>query len=161
MVNKILSIENAVEISKEFRAEGKKIVLAGGCFDILHIGHIHFLEEAKNAGDVLIVFVESDETIKRIKGTNRPINTLEDRTEILAALQVVDYIIPLPPIPTDKEYDDLVIRLKPAIIATTRGDPARSHKERTAALVNAKVIDVAEAITNRSTTRLVTILNEI
>src|SRR5258708_6636258 len=157
-MNKILTVEQAIKESEKLRSREKSIVLAGGCFDILHIGHIHFLEEAKKAGDVLFAFLESDETIRRLKGTSRPINIQEDRAGILAALLVIDYIVLLPPIQTDKDYDDLVIRIKPAIIATTRGDPARSHKERTAKLVNAKVIDVVDQLANKSTSKLVEVL---
>ncbi len=160
-MNKILNLKQAINISSELQKKGKKIVLAGGCFDILHVGHIAYLTGAKNAGDVLFVFLESDENIKKIKGDHRPINAQVDRAKILESLTVIDYIIPIAPITNDKNYDDLVISLKPAIIAITAGDPTRIHKDRQAKLVHGKVIEVAAQVINKSTTKLVNILNEI
>lgn len=157
-MHKILTVQKSIEIAKNLRSKGKKIVLAGGCFDILHIGHITFLKKAKEAGDSLFILLESDEAIKRIKGKNRPINNQEDRAKILAALNVVDFVVLLPANLTDKDYDRIVIQIKPAIIATTKGDPFRMHKERQAVLINCKIIDVTDIISDQSTSRLVKLL---
>jgi D-beta-D-heptose 7-phosphate kinase / D-beta-D-heptose 1-phosphate adenosyltransferase len=78
---------------KELKSEGKKIVFTNGCFDILHRGHVNFLNHAKAYGDVLVVGINTDESIRRVKGEERPINTLEDRIEVLSALHSVDYLI--------------------------------------------------------------------
>lgn len=153
-MNKILTIKRAIDISKKLRTEGKQIVLAGGCFDILHLGHIEFLEKAKDRGNVLFVLLESDETIRQIKGNHRPINAQQDRAKVLSAFESVDYVILLPYLKTDTDYDDLIIGLKPTIIATTKGDPKRHHKERQAKKVGAKVIDVIEKKAKQSTSRL-------
>lgn len=160
-MNKIISTEQAIKLSEKIRNEGKTIALAGGCFDILHIGHIEYLANAKKHGDVLFVFLESDENIKKIKMPHRPINTQPDRAKILANLSMVDYIIPLPTLKNDKDYDGLVILLKPAIIATTKGDSSKIHKDRQAGLIGAKVVEVTEEVSNQSTSRLVNILKEI
>src|SRR6058998_159591 len=72
---------------------GRRIVFTNGCFDILHRGHITYLNRAKALGDVLIVGVNSDDSIHRLKGPGRPINTLEDRAQVLAALSSVDHIV--------------------------------------------------------------------
>jgi len=160
-MNKILTPEQAVIVSNDLQKQQKKIVLAGGCFDLLHIGHIHFLEQAKKAGDILFVLLEHDATIKKLKGDNRPINTQEDRAKILAALTIVDYVIMLPENADNSFYDDLVIQLKPAIIAATQGDPNRHHKERQAKEIGATVVDVITPITNQSTTHLISVLKEI
>ncbi len=77
-----------------YKREGKRIVFTNGCFDILHRGHISYLNAAKGYGDVLIVGINSDDSVRRIKGENRPINSMEDRAQILAALSSVDHIIP-------------------------------------------------------------------
>ncbi len=74
---------------------------------------------------------------------------------------MVDYIIPLPTLKNDKDYDGLVILLKPAIIATTKGDSSKIHKDRQAGLIGAKVVEVTEEVSNQSTSRLVNILKEI
>ncbi len=81
-----------VEIAM-LREKGKKIVFTNGCFDILHRGHIEYLKKAKELGDVLIVGLNSDDSVKRIKGKDRPINKQEDRAELLASLEFVDYVV--------------------------------------------------------------------
>lgn len=161
LMRKIITPNQAIEISTKLRSENKKIVLTGGCFDILHIGHITYLTNAKKQADFLFVFLESDENIKKVKGPNRPINTQADRAKILEHLEIVDYIIPLPIFESNTNYDELVILLKPAIIATTKGDFSKIHKDRQARLIGAKVVNVTEQISNQSTTRLVDVLKEI
>ena len=74
------------------RRNGKKIAFTNGCFDILHYGHVKYLEEAKQTADVLVVGLNSDSSVRRIKGRSRPINTERDRARVLAALSFVDYI---------------------------------------------------------------------
>ena len=80
-------------IVKELKNKDKKIIFTNGCFDILHIGHIKYLEIAKSYGDILILGLNSDNSIKRLKGENRPINSQDDRSYILASLEVVDYLV--------------------------------------------------------------------
>ena len=160
-MNKIVTIDQTSELSKELQNAGKRIIVAGGCFDILHIGHLTFLEEAKKHGDVLVILLESDEAIRRTKGPKRPLNLLQDRARLLEAFSVVDYVILLKQDMTNQDYDDLVIALKPAIIATTAGDSNRHHKERQAQLVGAEVIDVTGFVSDKSTTHVVKLLNEL
>lgn len=158
-MNKIFALNEVQTLIPSL--QNKKVVVAGGCFDLLHIGHVSFLEEAKKNGDVLIVYLESDEAIKKTKGPKRPINTQKDRAKVLAAFSMVDYVILLEPEMTDETYDALVISLKPAIIAATKGDVYRFHKERQAEKVGATVVDVIQPVENHSTSRLIAILNEI
>ncbi len=160
-MNKIFTTKQVIEISSKLHEQNQRIVLVGGCFDLLHIGHITFLEEAKKKGDSVIVFLESDEAIKKAKGHKRPINSQQIRAKILAALSVVDAIILLEPHMTNEDYDALVFALKPAIIATTRGDVNRHHKERQAKQIGAKVVDVTPQISDKSTTKLINLLNEL
>jgi rfaE bifunctional protein nucleotidyltransferase chain/domain len=160
-MKKILTTEQAITVSNELQKQGKNLVLTGGCFDILHIGHIRFLEHAKTKGDVLFVMLEHDVTIKKRKGEHRPLNKQADRAEILAALAMIDYVIALPEKTDDTFYDDLVNQIKPAIIATTVGDPYRTHKERQAKRIGAKVVDVIQPVTNKSTTKVISILREL
>lgn len=159
-MNKILSSEKTVALSQQLRNKNKAIVLAGGCFDILQIGHISFLQKAKEHGDILIVLLENDAFIKKTKGENRPINTQSDRAQVLSALTAVDYVLPLPGILKNKEYDKLILALKPAIIATTKADPTRIHKDRQAKLCGASVVEVNELIQNQSTTRIAKLLQK-
>lgn len=154
-MNKIVSIEKAIAISKQLEKEDKTIVLVGGCFDILHLGHIEFLKAAKSKGDILLVLLESDETIRKLKGQERPINPQNIRAEILASLDSVDYVILLPPRFTNSDYDAIIGQIKPAIIGTTEGDPNMIHKERQAKLTNAKIINVIRRIPNSSSSKLI------
>jgi FAD synthetase len=160
-MKKTLSIAEAHTQSALAQKQNKKVVLAGGCFDILHIGHLRFLEEAKKEGDELWVLLESDETITKNKGDGRPINDQTDRAKLLAAMELVAHVVLLKPHMTNAEYDALIIAIKPAIIATTKGDLHRVHKERQAKLIGAQVKDVIENMHNQSTTKLIKIFHEL
>ena len=105
-----------------------KVVLVGGCFDILHYGHISFLEKAKSLGDCLIVALESDENVKKLKGPGRPIHTQKQRAGMLKELKCVDEVILLPPIP---DYERLVQKIEPDIIAITQGDTKNTFRVKT------------------------------
>ncbi len=89
----IVTLEQIIEIRKKLRSENKKVVFTNGCFDILHAGHIDYLSKSKKLGDILIVGVNSDSSIKRIKGDKRPIMNEVDRAFILSNLKPVDYVI--------------------------------------------------------------------
>ncbi len=153
-MNRIITSGQAIKISKKLKREGKKIVLAGGCFDILHTGHIKFLEAARKRGDVLFVFLENDINVKKFKGNNRPINKQGERALILSSLRFVDYVITLGEMKTNSDYDKLVINLKPDIIAVTKKSPQILHSLRQAKIIGAEVIEVIGRITNRSTSKL-------
>jgi len=92
-MNKVKSINQIAKIVQKLKKSGKKIVFTNGCFDIIHIGHIRLLNKAKSFGDILIVGVNSDLSVKKIKGENRPIISENERTEILAAVSSVDFIV--------------------------------------------------------------------
>jgi D-beta-D-heptose 7-phosphate kinase/D-beta-D-heptose 1-phosphate adenosyltransferase len=92
MKQKIKERKTLLRIIKDLKAKGKRIVFTNGCFDLLHIGHIRYLEEAKALGDVLVVGVNSDSSVRKLKGPKRPILPEEERTEILSGLGCVDYI---------------------------------------------------------------------
>jgi D-beta-D-heptose 7-phosphate kinase/D-beta-D-heptose 1-phosphate adenosyltransferase len=92
MKQKIKGREELLKIIQDLKIKGKRIVFTNGCFDLLHIGHIRYLEEAKTLGDVLIVGVNSDSSVRKLKGPERPILPVEERAEILSGLGCVDYI---------------------------------------------------------------------
>jgi rfaE bifunctional protein nucleotidyltransferase chain/domain len=81
------------DICRQLRQQGKRIVFTNGCFDILHRGHVTYLNAAKQLGDILVVGVNSDDSVRRLKGPSRPINNESDRSEVLAALKSVDFIV--------------------------------------------------------------------
>jgi len=122
----------------------KSIVLVGGCFDLLHFGHISFLKRAKSYGNFLIVALESDESVRRMKGKNRPIHTQDQRKVMLESLIFVNKVITLPPMLSDERYYEFVRKIKPDVIAVTEGDPILNKKKQQAKEVNAQIIIVAK-----------------
>ena len=108
----IKTLDEIAALSTELKARGKKIVFTNGCFDILHAGHVRYLETAKSYGDVLILGLNSDKSVKELKGENRPINTQLDRAYILAALEAVDYVVIFD---EDTPYD-LIKAIKPHVL---------------------------------------------
>lgn len=93
MKKKIYKLRDLIKFRENLKKEGKKVVFTNGCFDILHSGHIHIFREAKKWGDVLIVAVNDDSSVKKIKGPSRPIFPLEERLEILEAVEDIDYLV--------------------------------------------------------------------
>ncbi len=89
---KILSSEMLLRERERLRAEGKRLVFTNGCFDILHVGHVRYLQKARELGDVLLVAINSDRTVRELKGEGRPIMNEDERAEMLAALSAVDYV---------------------------------------------------------------------
>lgn len=153
-MKKVLNIEEAIRIAKKIKSDGKKIVLVGGIFDILHVGHIKYLENSKKAGDILFVLLESDKLVRETKGKNRPINTQKDRAELLSSLSSVDFVIPLSGTLKNKDYDRIVGQILPDVLAVTKNDPNIIHKVRQAKLTGAKVKIVLQRIKSKSTTRI-------
>jgi rfaE bifunctional protein nucleotidyltransferase chain/domain len=89
---KVKSLDDLKRIADQACRDGKTVVLTNGCFDLLHRGHVHILREAKALGDILIVAINSDRSVKAIKGPSRPVLSESDRTELLAAMEMVDYV---------------------------------------------------------------------
>ncbi len=105
-----------------YRRQGRRIVFTNGCFDILHSGHIQYLNQAKTQGDVLIVGINTDTSVRKLKGPNRPINALEDRAQVLSALSCVDHIIPF-----DEEIPFNLIRMIRPDVFVKGGDYTRER----------------------------------
>lgn len=90
----VLAEDELVRRVAEVRAQGKTVVMTNGCFDILHVGHVRYLEAARRLGDLLVVAVNDDDSVKRLKGPTRPLNAVADRMKLLAALKCVDWVVP-------------------------------------------------------------------
>ena len=86
-------LKDNIEIINRIKAERKKIVFTNGCFDLLHVGHIRYLAQAKKLGDFLIIGLNSDSSVKELKGKDRPINSFDDRATLLSAIESVDLVI--------------------------------------------------------------------
>jgi len=143
----IKTLEEIALLSEELKRRGKKVVFTNGCFDILHVGHVKYLEEAKSYGDVLIVGLNSDASVRRLKGPERPVNTEEDRAYILAALEAVDYVVPF-------EEDtplELIKAVKPHILVKG-GDYEGKH------VVGQEIADelrLVQFVDGKSTTKII------
>lgn len=92
MTSKVLPLEKLAEKTGELRSAGKQIVFTNGCFDILHAGHVRYLSEARKQGDALIVGMDSDSSVRKLKGESRPIVAQEQRAEVLSGLWCVDFV---------------------------------------------------------------------
>lgn len=149
----ILSVRMISKLVQDLKKQGKKIVLVGGCFDVLHPGHVIFLEKAKKAGDILVVLLESDEKVKKLKGVKRPVHSQEERAKILLALKSVDRVVMLPYIEDEDAYNKIILKIKPDIIALTKGID-NTHHIRSAKKVGAKIKYVTKIVGNHSTSRI-------
>ena len=96
---------------EKFRQQGKKIVFTNGCFDILHAGHVRYLTAAKSFGDILIVGLNTDASVKKLKGENRPVNNEQDRAEVLLGLKAVDEVVFF----GEQTAENLIAEIKPDI----------------------------------------------
>ena len=110
---KLKSIDEIAAIAASARKHARRVVFTNGCFDLLHRGHVHILRQAKAAGDVLIVGVNTDRSVKSIKGAARPIRPETDRSELIAAMEMVDYVV-LFDEPTPYE---LIAAIRPDVLA--------------------------------------------
>jgi len=130
-----------------------EVVLIGGCFDILHFGHLTFLQKAKQEGNFLVVLLESDEFIK-LRKKRSPVHTQAERTAILASLRQVDWVIPLSRIIEDADYRQIVKTISPAVIAVTSGDPLMAKKQSQAKMFKAQIRVVTPLIKTLSSTKI-------
>jgi rfaE bifunctional protein nucleotidyltransferase chain/domain len=131
-VSALSRMEDVERLSAEARAAGRKVVFTNGCFDILHRGHVEYLAEARALGDLLVVGLNTDDSVTRLKGPGRPVNCLEDRAAVLAALRSVDHVVPF----SEDTPADLVARINPHVLVkggeyrpeeVAGGDWVRAH----------------------------------
>ena len=107
----IIDRKDAAQFCEDLRRQGKKIVFTNGCFDIIHAGHVRYLTMAKNFGDILIIGLNTDESVRKLKGASRPINTQADRAEVLLGLKAVDHVIYF----GEQTAENLIAEVKPDI----------------------------------------------
>ena len=136
------------------KTEHKNVVLVGGCFDVLHFGHVEFLKKAKAAGAYLVVALEPDQRILKYKH-RKPTHTQKERAEILSAIRFVDKIILLPVLNGFEEYNQLVEYIHPSVIAVTEGDPQIKNKQNQAKTVGATVEVVVQRLKDFSSSAII------
>jgi D-glycero-beta-D-manno-heptose 1-phosphate adenylyltransferase len=134
MKKKIVDVEQLSAIAREMREKGQKLVLTNGCFDLLHVGHVRYLQSARALGDALAVAINGDESVRALKGDGRPLNREADRAEVIAALGCVEHVV----IFAEVRATSLLEKVRPAIYVKG-GDYTENtlHAEERAALERA------------------------
>jgi rfaE bifunctional protein nucleotidyltransferase chain/domain len=153
-LTKLKSASELARIRDELEAQGRRLVFTNGCFDILHAGHVRYLQQARQLGDALLVALNGDESVRALKGPTRPLNSQDDRAEVLCALGCVDYVTIFPEV----RVTHILRAVKPQIYAKG-GDytPESLNPEERDALreINAE-IKILPLVPGRSTTGLIT-----
>src|SRR6058998_1958640 len=111
MSEKIVDQDRLASIAEALRKQGRKLVLTNGCFDLLHVGHVRYLQAARALGDALVVAINGDESVRALKGQGRPLNRAQDRAEVTAALECVDRVVIFPEV----RATGLIEKVRPAI----------------------------------------------
>jgi rfaE bifunctional protein nucleotidyltransferase chain/domain len=146
-MGRVLDLEGARAVADKARAAGRRVVLANGCFDLLHVGHVRYLEDARALGDLLIVGVNGDDAVRRLKGSGRPLMPAVERAEMLAALRAVDHVVVF----EDDTADRLVALLRPAVHAKGTDYTAESVPERASVLAAGGRVAIAGDAKQHST----------
>ena len=155
-MTQIINLDHLYQLRASLHFQGKTIVLATGVFDLLHQEHTQFLTKAKTVGDILLVGLETDARVSRIKGSNRPINSLSIRLTNLANLNLADYVFDLPSdFGHSKVREDFVLKLQPHILAVSDQAPHFGEKQRVMKLVGGKVLIVHPYNSQISTTKII------
>jgi rfaE bifunctional protein nucleotidyltransferase chain/domain len=151
----ILSVDDAVRLASGWRAQGKRVVLANGCFDLLHVGHVRYLQGARALGDALVVGLNSDASVRRLKGPGRPVMPAVERAELVAALRGVDAVVVF----EEDSAETLITRLRPDIHAKGTDYTEQSVPERaTVEALGARVAIAGDAKTHSTRDLIATIL---
>jgi D-beta-D-heptose 7-phosphate kinase/D-beta-D-heptose 1-phosphate adenosyltransferase len=138
-------------LAAAYRADGRRVVFTNGCFDILHRGHITYLNQAKALGEILVVAVNSDESVRRLKGAGRPINSLEDRVHVLAALSCIDHIVAF----EDDTPVRLLERIRPDVFVKGGDYSPEMLPERSTVEALGGVVRILPYVEDRSTTGII------
>lgn len=154
---RVLNRQDLARVVAQLHAQGKRIVATNGCFDILHLGHVLYLEEARKLGDALIVGINSDASVKQLKGADRPINKESDRAEVVAALRSVDYAT----IFGESTADQFLKAIKPHVYAKG-GDytPENLPETELVKTLGAKLVFI-KLIPGKSTTDLLAKIQQV
>ena len=150
--DKIFSYEDVDKINSHIK--GKKTVVVGGCFDIVHYGHYVFLTKAREYGDILTVLLESDEFINQRK-KRTPVHNQQERSEIISSFSFVDFVIKLPFFKDDGQYYEIIKKLAPSVIAITEGDPQFINKKKQADMVGGELRIVSDHVKKFSTSNII------
>ncbi len=140
-----------VEIVENLKKQNKKVVFTNGCFDILHIGHVRYLKQSAKCGDVLVIGLNSDSSVKRLKGETRPINSEFDRAELLSELGFVDYVV----IFNEDTPAELLDEIKPNIYTKGADYTIETLPEAEIVLNNGGKVEFINLVEGKSTTNVI------
>ena len=154
-MGKRVSKEEIIKIVKKEQQEGKTFSATNGCFDILHVGHVRYLQATKALADYSIVMLNSDSSVKMLKGESRPINNENDRAEILTALNCVDYVVLF----NEKSPANLLEEIKPDIYTKGADYTLETLPERDIVLRNNIKVEFIKFVEGKSTTNIINKIN--
>lgn len=151
-MGKVLTLEAAIHLREELRSRGESVVFTNGCFDLVHLGHVEYLGRAAAMGDCLIVGVNSDRSVRALKGPGRPVVQAAERCKIVAALACVDYVVPF----DEPTPEQLIARLRPDVLAKG-GDwpPAAIVGGSMVESWGGRVVSIASSVPERSSSRII------
>ncbi|MBR3604634.1 MAG: D-glycero-beta-D-manno-heptose 1-phosphate adenylyltransferase [Candidatus Gastranaerophilales bacterium] len=150
-MGQVVSKKEILNIIENLKKEGKTTVFTNGCFDILHIGHVRYLKESAKCADILIIGLNSDSSVKRLKGETRPINNESDRAELLSELGFVDYVV----IFEQDSPVELLDEIKPDIYTKGADYTVETLPEAATVLKNGGRIEFIDLVAGKSTTNVI------
>ena len=150
-MGKVVTREDIKKISQDLKEKNITTVFTNGCFDILHIGHVRYLKESKRHGDVLIIGLNSDFSVKRLKGETRPINNEADRAELLSELGFVDYVV----IFEEDTPQNLLDEIKPNIYTKGADYTLDTLPEAKTVIKNGGRVEFINLVEGKSTTNVI------
>ncbi len=155
-MGQIVTQDEIVKIVREGQKNGKTFVATNGCFDILHVGHVRYLQKTKSLADFSVVMLNSDKSVKLIKGDSRPINNQNDRAEILTALSCVDYVVLF----EEKSPAELLEKIKPDIYTKGADYTLDTLPEREIVERNGIKVEFIDFVQGKSTTNIINKINK-
>ena len=150
-MGRLVSQKEIIDIVRQGQAEGRTYAATNGCFDILHVGHVRYLQKTKSLADFSIVMLNSDKSVKMIKGDDRPINNEQDRAELLSALSCVDYVVLF----EEKSPAKLLENIKPDIYTKGADYTLETLPERDVVIRNNIRVEFIDFVAGKSTTNVI------
>jgi len=154
-MGQIISRKNISEFVLNLQKAGKTVAATNGCFDILHVGHVRYLQKSSSYADYLIVLLNSDKSVKSIKGDDRPINAEMDRAEVLVALNCVDFVVLF----DEDSPRDLLDEIKPDVYTKGADYTMETLPERDIMIKNGTKVEFIEFVQGKSTTNIINKIN--
>lgn len=150
-MGEVISRNEIKNLTEKLKKDGKSVVFTNGCFDILHIGHVRYLKESAKLGDIMIIGLNSDLSVKRLKGESRPINNESDRAELLSELSFIDYVIVF----EEDSPVNLLEEIKPNIYTKGADYTLETLPEASTILKNGGRVEFIDLVAGKSTTNVI------